>query len=307
MVQERGLLSLAYMAVGAAISVVGAGDLRLQSSVLSGPVTVSGTLTAKSSTFNSGVTVTGMLIAQSSTFSSGLNVDNAGPATLVGTMIEQSVGVTGDTQLSLSGCTLAASARLTARGGGSLSLASMAVPAAVLTRTTGALSGMDSTLRLDAITVPEVPEVAGGSKTANPPGFGTQHTGTFTVSSGPCTVSEGGRCVGRPAGYGQSEDCAITVVGGGGVLGACAVFDLNTGYGNADHVTLPGGATYRGSECPVGAALAPGDAIGWTSNGDSQGSVCPTGCPDNGCVAKGTCGLPASGFGTGGGWELCFA
>ena len=51
-------------------------------------------------------------------------------------------------------------------------------------------------------------------------------------------------------------------------------------------------------------ALAAGDAIAWTSNNNAQGSV---GFRDNGCAAKGTCGLPFSGSRLGGGWELCFA
>ena len=115
----------------------------------------------------------------------------------------------------------------------------------------------------------------------------------------------GGRCVGRPAGYGPSEDCAITVVGGGGVLGPCPVFDMLDGGGSeGDSVTLPGGAAHTKSDCPEGAALAPGDAIAWTSSVNGQGSV---GHRDNGCAAKGTCGLPYSHDGLGGGWELCFA
>ena len=117
-------------------------------------------------------------------------------------------------------------------------------------------------------------------------------------------MSEGGRCVGRPEGYGPSEDCAITVGGGGGVLGRCAVFDTQR---YADYVTLPGGAAHDGSDCPEGAALAPGDAIAWTSDGSSQGSVGNPYNHDNGCAAKGTCGLPYSADGLGGGWELCFA
>ena len=56
-------------------------------------------------------------------------------------------------------------------------------------------------------------------------------------------------------------------------------------------------------------ALPPGDAIPWTSDGSDQGSVCCSHCTclDNGCAAKGTCGLPYSNDGLGGGWELCFA
>ena len=62
-----------------------------------------------------------------------------------------------------------------------------------------------------------------------------------------------------------------------------------------------------GSGCPEGAALAPGDAIAWTSNANQQGSVGNPYGRDNGCAAKGTCGLPYSDVGPGGGWELCFA
>ena len=63
---------------------------------------------------------------------------------------------------------------------------------------------------------------------------------------------------------------------------------------------------HDGSDCPEGAALAPGDAIAWASNDYAQGSV-GSGHGDNGCAAKGTCGLPYSWDGLGGGWELCFA
>eukprot|EP01045_Picozoa_sp_COSAG04_P022745 COSAG04_NODE_2615_length_3851_cov_1.872601_2_plen_270_part_00 len=216
---------------------------------------------------------------------------------------------------SLSGCTLEASATIDLShmsGGGSLSLASMAVPAAVLGAAERTLSGEGSTLRLDAVSWQEAPDAgqltgittvdADSTKSVSldPP---NPLAGTFAVLSGPCAVSEGGRCVGRPEGYGPGEDCAITVGGGGGVLGACPVFDTVDG----DSVRLPGGAAHYGSDCPEGAALAPGDAIAWTSdNGNGQGTV---GHPnyDSGCAAKGTCGLPYSERGLGGGWELCFA
>ena len=46
-------------------------------------------------------------------------------------------------------------------------------------------------------------------------------------------------------------------------------------------------------------------ALSWTSNGAVQGSV-GSGY-DNGCAAKGTCGLPFHYYGLGGGWQLCFA
>ena len=45
--------------------------------------------------------------------------------------------------------------------------------------------------------------------------------------------------------------------------------------------------------------------LSWTSNGAQQG--CEGSSWDNGCAAKGTCGLRFSDRGLGGGWELCFA
>ena len=209
---------------------------------------------------------------------------------------------------SLTGCTLAASARLTASGGGSMSLALMAVPAATLRAAEDSLTGAGSTLRLDAVTWQEAPDVGeltgittvdvDGAKSVNPPNF---FGGTFAVSSGPCTVSEGGRCVGRPEGYGPNEDCAITVVVGG-VLGPCPVFDLQHGVTHPDYVN-----GHAESNCPEGEAHAPGDAITWHSNVAGQGSAGNEPGYHNGCAAKGTCGLPWSERGLGGGWELCFA
>ena len=229
--------------------------------------------------------------------------------------------------LSLTNIAVDPSATLTVTGG-TLSLVSMAVPAAVLGMAETTLSDAGSTLRLDAVTVLEVPNAgvrtgtmtvrADGSKAPEPQGVGE---GFFVVTSGPCATY--GRCVGRTEGYGPRETCTITVGGSGGVLGPCAVFDT---YNYMDHVTLPGGAAHEGSDCTEGAALAPGDAIAWHSSGDRQGSV--GGRYPNGCAAKGTCGLPYTRYGPGstdvyndcganadfpcpnglgGGWELCFA
>ena len=212
--------------------------------------------------------------------------------------------------LALTNIALDPSATIDLSGGGSLSLASMAVPAAALGAAQGTLSGAGSTLRLDAVTVPEVPDagaltgtisLTGGLPSTEPASLFDNVPGWFIVSSGPCAVSEGGRCVGRPEGYGPSEDCAITVGGGGGVLGPCPVFDMDNG---GDSVTLPGGAAHYLSDCPEGAALVPSDAIAWHSDGSGQGSASNN---PNGCVAKGLCGLPYSGGGLGGGWQLCFA
>eukprot|EP01045_Picozoa_sp_COSAG04_P004841 COSAG04_NODE_216_length_19953_cov_85.343558_12_plen_429_part_00 len=270
---------------------------------------------------------------------------NSGPLALTGTTLG-SVDLRNGASLTLTGCTFEDGGSVAVAGGSHLSLESMSVPASVLgvadhRSSRSSLRGANSTLRLDSITVPESPTpaaVLAGTVTAlpyvfnsvDPPSFGV--TPAFTVVSGrscaachpqgcdckgkglcldacarwdespPCTVSDGGRCVGRPEGYGISEECAITVGGGGGVLGPCPVFDT---YSGADYVTLPGGAAHGGSDCPVGAALAPGDAIAWTSDGSSQGSVGRS-YADNGCAAKGTCGLPYSTYELGGGWKLCF-
>ena len=236
--------------------------------------------------------------------------------------------------LALTNIALDASARVSVTGG-TLSLASMAVPATVLGAAEGTLSDAGSTLRLDAVTVPDYPTSGpitgvvtvgddGLSKIVEPASMFSDYpnmfvdghgwiSGVFAVTSGPCAVSESGRCVGRPEGYGPNEHCAITVGGGGGVLGPCPVFDTDDGY---DYVTLPGTSEltlgrHGGSNCPEGVALPPGDAITWTSDGSDQGSVCCSHCTclDNGCAAKGTCGLPriAKNHGLGGGWELCFA
>ena len=48
-----------------------------------------------------------------------------------------------------------------------------------------------------------------------------------------------------------------------------------------------------------------GDTLSWTSGGGYQGSV-GNSYVDNGCAAKGTCGLPWSHYELGGGWQLCF-
>ena len=76
--------------------------------------------------------------------------------------------------------------------------------------------------------------------------------------------------------------------------------------GNGEGLRLPGGAEH-GSDCPVGAWLAAGDALSWTSGESGQGSVDNPYGWDNGCAAKGTCGAPWSVHGLGGGWQLCFA
>eukprot|EP01045_Picozoa_sp_COSAG04_P037768 COSAG04_NODE_9813_length_830_cov_1.240766_1_plen_187_part_00 len=109
----------------------------------------------------------------------------------------------------------------------------------------------------------------------------------------------------------------ITVSDGGSLSLASMIVSeaaLTTAYGVASTLRLAdvavaeyrsaAGAQLGSSDCPVGAALAVGDALSWTSDGAYQGSV--AGLPDNGCAAKSTCGLPYSNQGLGGGWQLCF-
>eukprot|EP01046_Picozoa_sp_COSAG06_P012925 COSAG06_NODE_772_length_12432_cov_119.880159_8_plen_584_part_00 len=106
--------------------------------------------------------------------------------------------------LALQNIALNPSAIIDLRGSASLSLASMVVRAAVLAAAESALSGAGSTLRLDVVTMQEFPDSAltgittvrlDGSKTTEPQFFGVAPF--FAVTFGPCTVSDGGRCVGR--------------------------------------------------------------------------------------------------------------
>ena len=159
---------------------------------------------------------------------------------------------------------------------------------------------------LDVVSVPEFSEWGSltGTVTAaaegevpmlGPPAF---IPAFFVVNSGPCTVAEGGRCVGRwPGGYRPSEDCAISVARAVGPLGACPVFDTEIGGG--DILTLPCGRPLGrplgcpvGAGCPIGAVLAGGQTLAWHSNDQDQGA--------NGG------GLPYSSYGAGGGWQICF-
>eukprot|EP01051_Picozoa_sp_SAG22_P016980 SAG22_NODE_2517_length_2487_cov_8.070352_2_plen_190_part_00 len=112
--------------------------------------------------------------------------------------------------------------------------------------------------------------------------------GPFEVISGPCTVTQGGRCVGRRDGYGQSdvensagqmipahETCQIGP-GGGGLLGPCGVFDTFPG---GDFVTLyiecenggRCGQDFSGTNCPEGIVLTSESTVSWWAGGGLDG------------------------------------
>eukprot|EP01050_Picozoa_sp_SAG11_P003790 SAG11_NODE_224_length_12103_cov_8.087054_3_plen_228_part_00 len=116
---------------------------------------------------------------------------------------------------------------------------------------------------------------------------------SFTVVSGPCTIAEFGRCVGRwPGGYLANEECQILVAGTGSAgLGPCPVFD--TYNDDVDSLTLPDGRNMAGDHCPAGTILTAGDMLSWHSDGAIQGSNYG--------------GLPRNyDQGPGGGWQICF-
>jgi hypothetical protein len=101
----------------------------------------------------------------------------------------------------------------------------------------------------------------------------------FVVVQGPCTVSEGGRCVGRPHGYQSNEACEIVVAGQSGTIGSCPNQNLAMSYG--DWITTPDGVDH-GRSCPQGTTLPEGSRLQWRS--DSVG-VCEGGCRWQYCFA----------------------
>eukprot|EP01051_Picozoa_sp_SAG22_P004820 SAG22_NODE_269_length_13236_cov_124.463424_9_plen_168_part_00 len=136
-------------------------------------------------------------------------------------------------------------------GGGSLSLANLALLAATFFTAVFGLSEAGSALSFAAVTVLERPELGAltGTVTVGDPWVYTgnipQLSG-FIVRSGPCTTAlvDGHACVGRwPGGYLPNEDCEIAVAGAGGALGPCPVFD--TQGGSQDYLTCPPGVWER--------------------------------------------------------------
>ena len=222
-------------------------------------------------------------------------------------------------------------AAIAVTGGGSLSLARVALPAVAWSTVLSGLSGAGSRLTLEVVTVTfnanHRHRFDWGSLTGTvtfnaereplqyvPPNLGRLQAPTFVVNSGPCTVAEGGRCVGRwPGGYLPSEDCAISVAGTGGPLGPCPVFDTESYLfadtyrdptedqttGGPDFLTLPDGSTYHTADCPTGTVLAAGQTLAWHSDRNNQGITL------HDKYGHGD-GLPYSAYGAGGGWQICF-
>eukprot|EP01051_Picozoa_sp_SAG22_P003500 SAG22_NODE_172_length_16609_cov_14.370806_2_plen_2010_part_00 len=304
-VEQFGSLALSRVRLAAALSVTGGGSLALSSCELSETVHIA--LTGRAS-----------LAVEQMQLATPLSVPSGGSLALSGCELAATalVTVTGDGSVSLQSCTgeiEAALAIITMTGGGSLSLGNLALPAQALVTALVGLAGARSWLALDAVTVVERPDWGALTGTVtwagdrepphyDPPNLGRASLPTFTVTSGPCTLSENGRCVGRwPGGYGPNEDCVITVVssGGGaagGVLAGCPVFDTNSG----DYLAFPDGSlhgyarpTPTARVCPTGAVLAASESMVWHSDSTNQGH--------NGN------GLLQSNHGLGGGWQICFA
>ena len=116
---------------------------------------------------------------------------------------------------------------------------------------------------------------------------------TFSVTSGPCTVTEGGACFrtpNYPDDYGSSQDCEIAVSGAG--FARATAFDTESGY---DHVTI-GGTQYGGDGGALasgGVPVGDGTTVAWNADDSNQRSgaeVCGASCEEEACGPHGSCG-----------------
>ena len=116
---------------------------------------------------------------------------------------------------------------------------------------------------------------------------------TFSVTSGPCTVTEGGACFrtpNYPDDYGSSQDCEIAVSGAG--FARATAFDTESGY---DYVTI-GGTQYGGDGGALASSGVPvgdGTTVAWHTDSSGQRSgaeVCGASCEDEFCGPHGSCG-----------------
>ena len=125
--------------------------------------------------------------------------------------------------------------------------------------------------RVEAASLP--PDWHGGVNVARTAGAVSSGPPIFAVvGTGPCTVTAGGRCVGRAGGYENAERCDIVVSGRGGKLAECAVFDTEA---NHDYVSLQQSnhdSQHFGMDCPEGRFLSSGDTVAWYSDYSKTGS-----------------------------------
>lgn len=281
-----------------------AGTATLQSSKLSGSLSVTGDGTAslsactlsKANVITSGhATLSMATMHLPRSFESGCadctvqlsDVTMNGTSTLLGgTVTLQASTLSGSLHVasggaSLTGCTLDSTFRMMTDGASSVSMSTMDLPS-FETVSAG------STVQLTAVTMMGHGHLMGTLAVAqngelNLQGLrGTGPSPTFTVMSGdPCEVSQAGRCVGytSPSTGGWQDvhpeaHCAITVAGGGGVVGVCPKYSFGTGM----TLVVPGGRYQSGSprsgidcrepgaclaDCPTGSVLSDGDSLTW--------------------------------------------
>jgi hypothetical protein len=251
--------------------------------------------------------------------------------------------------LSLSYLVLSESGAITV--GGTVSLTSLTFPSNIFEALLGSLrSHAGASLKLAAVSVPTIQPIptTGTITSDGNDGLTLQPAdvlpvGSFSVTSGPCTVSRGGRCVGRryseqdswPISSGIApiaERCEIVVINAG-ALGPPPLFDTLS-YG--PHDSGPGNTDFTARHDAVGlggASCAPPDCDGSSSDlscyvssyWHSPDPVPPTGCyagssgPPTGTVlaaGETITWAAASDYNSlllsdsrsaHGGWELCFA
>lgn len=137
------------------------------------------------------------------------------------------------------------------------------------------------------------PAGAGAAGAASSSGSGS----SFRVDSGPCELSQGGSCVGRPNGYGGSETCSITAMSSIAAL-SCPIFNTGQGY---DYLTIDG-TQYGGTDCPTGVSVSSGSSVSWSSDGSAAGAgweICTAGA-----AAFEFAGLRRSASMSGPGWMM---
>ena len=125
------------------------------------------------------------------------------------------------------------------------------------------------------------------------------------MTSGPCTVTEGGACFrtpNYPDAYGSSQDCEIAVSGAG--FARATAFDTES---CCDHVTI-GGTQYDGDGGALasgGVPVGDGTTVAWhadSSNQRSGAEVCGASC-DEACGPHGSCGSDGATCACADGWS----